>query len=313
MRASVIMVNLDGEPFIIQALESLSEQSFRDFEVIVVDNGSRDRSLEKVRGMFSAVRIIELGKNMGFAYACNEGFRQSKGEDIAVINNDAFAEPDWLKEMLLMMDSDERIGMVASRVIGKKTGQIESAGIFPARNGLVYLKKPKGDEPEEVFGACGVAGLYRGKMLREIGFYELDFFIYYEDADIAYRAQRAGFKAVYCPKAVVYHLGSETTSGMNIKDYYLPRNKLRTIIRNWDLRLILKGALWIIFYECASLFGAILRGNFQAIRARLDFLRLIKKDLKARKSIFSKTASEFKLDKWISKNYPGIIELWRRR
>jgi len=314
MRVSVILVNFNGEPFVYEALESLAQQSFKDFETIVVDNGSTDGSSDRIRVRFPWVRLIELSENKGFAYACAEGFRQGRGEDIAVLNNDAVADTNWLKEMVSLMDSDDRLGMVACKVINNKTKELESAGIFPARNGMVFLFKPENIErTQEVFGACGVAGLYRGKMLRELGFYPEDFFIYYEDADLAYRARRAGWKAFYCPEAKVFHLGSETTSGMGIKDYYLPRNKLRTIVRNWDFELIVKYLPWILFYELASFFGAIFSGKFQGLKARMDFLRLFSVDFKVRKRHFSQTAAGFNLEKWIRKSYPGLSSLWRSR
>ncbi len=179
---------------------------------------------------------------------------------------------------------------------------------------MVYLLKPeKNDARSEVFGACGVAGLYRGKMLQELGFYPEDFFIYYEDADLAYRAQRAGWKAVYQPGSLVYHLGSATTSGMGIKNYYLPRNRLRSLLRNWEATLILKNLPWILVYEWASLLGALLSGKTQALKARMDFLHFLPADLRFRKSNFSKTAPGFKLGHLISSRYPGLRELWSAR
>ncbi len=314
MRVSVILVNLNGDPFIFATLESLERQSFKDFETIVVDNGSSDGSVGKIRARFPRARIIELGANRGFAYACVQGWRDSRGDEIAVLNNDAPAEPDWLKEMVAALDSDAKLGMVASKVIGKQTGKLESGGIYPGRNGLVYLLKPEPEsEGKEIFGACGVAGLYRGSMLKQLGFYPEDFFIYYEDADLAYRAGRAGWKAVYCPSSIVHHQGSATTAGMGIKDYYLPRNKLRAIVRNWDLGLILKSLPWIMLYEWASFFGALLFGRKGAFKARLNFLRLLKADLKSRREIFAKTAPGFKLERWLSSSYPGLLELWKAR
>jgi len=204
--------------------------------------------------------------------------------------------------------------MVASRVINKKHQKLESAGIYPARNGLVYLSKPKHPEAEqEIFGACGVAGLYRGRMIKELGFYPEDFFIYYEDADLAYRAQRTGWKAVYCPSSIVYHLGSETTEKLGIKDYYLARNRLRSIIRNWELNLIIKNLPWLLAYELASFLGGLINAPQSAMKARIDFLKLLTSDFKFRRDNFKRSVFGFDLEKWLSKDYPGIIKLWKER
>jgi len=314
MRVTVIIVNLNGDPFIYGCLAGLERQSFKDFEVIVVDNGSRDGSMEKIRLRFSSARIIELGENKGFAFACSRGWKESRGKEIAVLNNDAVPERDWLKAMVETLDSDPRLGMVACKVINQKTGKLESGGLYPARNGLVYLWRPQDeDKPSEVFGTCGVAGLYRGAMLQETGFYSADFFIYYEDADLAYRARRAGWTAAYCPKAVVRHLGSKTTAAMGIKNYCLPRNRLRSVIRNWDPGSIMKNLPWLMAYEGASFAAGIFSSPIAAVRARIDFLRFLSCDLEAHKEIFSKAAQDFNLSKWLSKDYPGIVELGRAR
>jgi GT2 family glycosyltransferase len=310
MRVSVIIVNLNGAPFIFDCLAGLMRQSFSDFETVLVDNGSTDGSQRKIIEKFPSVKVIELGSNKGFAFACEQGFRQSSGEEIAVLNNDAIPDPDWIKEMVSTLDSDSSLGMVACKVINQKSGKFESGGLFPGRNGLVYLSVPADqDLPQPVFGVCGVGGLYRGKMLRETGFYPEDFFIYYEDADLAYRAQRAGFSAVYCPTAVLRHLGSETTTGMGIKNYYLPRNRLRSVIRNWDLSIIIKNSPWLLFYEWASFAGGLIKSPWNAVRARIDFLRSLPVDLKIRKEIFARTKPGFELERWISKSYPGLFEL----
>ena len=314
MRASVIVVNLNGEPFIYDCLSALQKQSYSDFEVIIVDNGSKDNSCKAIRARFPEMRLIELKQNQGFASACSIGLREARGEEILVLNNDAIPDRDWLKAMIFALDKDEKIGMVASRVINKKTQKLESAGIYPARNGLVYLYQPEYPEQEqEVFGACGVAGLYRGRMIKELGFYPEDFFIYYEDADLAYRAKRAGWKAVYCPSAIVYHLGSETTERLGIKTYYLARNRLRSIIRNWELNLVIKNLLWIFAYELASFLGGVINAPLSALRARIDFFKALSLDLRLRKDNFKKTSLGFDLGKWLSKDYPGIIKLWKER
>jgi len=313
MRLSVIVVNLNGAPFVFDCLSGLERQSFKDFEVILVDNGSEREELIEIKKRFSWVRIIELGENKGFAFACNIGWKESRGEEIVVLNNDAVPEDNWLEEMVRCLDSDPRIGGVAPLVLNKETSAIESAGIFPARNGLVYLFKPREEKEQEVFGVCGVAGLYRGRMLRELGFYPEDFFIYYEDADLAYRARRAGWGVVFCPQAKVWHLGSKTTASMAIKTYYLARNRLRTIVRNWDAHLILKYLPWILSYEMMSLAGALIKGEKGAIKARIDFLKLLPSDLKTRRKILSSTSRDFRLENWLEKDYPSWLELWEKR
>ena len=314
MRVSIIIVNFNGGQFVHECLAGIERQSFKYFEVIVVDNGSTDGSAAKIREQFPLVRLIELGANLGFAAACARGWKESKGEDIAVLNNDAVPDPDWLGQMVSCLDSDPGLGAIACRVINKKSGKFESGGIFAGRNGLVYLFKPGNENQRcEIFGACGVAGLYRGRMLKQTGFYPEDFFIYYEDADLAFRGQRAGWRAVYCPDSVAYHLGSETTTGMGIKHYFLPRNRLRVLARNGDWLMLLKNSPWVAFYEAASFWGGLFVNPKSTVKARLDFLRGLPSDLKARAKILGSTAPGFDLKQWLSRSYPGIIDLWSAR
>ena len=314
MKVSVIVVNLKGRPFIFDCLSSLFNQSFKDFEVILVDNGSEAEELKEIKQKFPEIKLIELGKNYGFAYACSVGWKEARGKELAILNNDAFAESDWLEKMLFCLDSEQSIGGVAPRVINQKTGKLESGGIYPARNGLVYLYQPENsEEAKEVFGVCGVAGLYRGAMLKEIGFYPEDFFIYYEDADLAYRARRAGWKTVYCPEARVWHLGSKTTGEMGIKTYYLARNRLRTIARNWEGKLILKHFFPLVFYELLSFAGGFLNHPASALKARWDFLKFLAQDLKERKKILARGQKDFNLDRWLIWDYPGAFQIWKQR
>jgi len=314
MRVSVIIVNFNGAPFVYDCLAGLERQSFKDFEVLVVDNGSTDGSLEKIRARFPSARIIELGENKGWASGCVRGWKESKGQDIALLNNDAVPEPDWLQEMVAGLDSDPSAGMIDCTVINKRTGRIESCGLYPVRYGFVHQLKTGAEQGyPEIFGVSGVAPLFRGIMLKEVGFFCEDFVMYYEEPDLAYRARRAGWKTLCCPRVRVFHLGSETARKMRIRNYYLSRNRLRTIVRNWDLRLILKNLPWLVFYDFLAFWNGIFFRDRASLKARIDFLGFLPKDLKARQQIFAKTKPEFNLEKWLCKEGPGIMELWRRR
>ena len=247
---TIIIPNWNGRHLLGTCLDSLRRQTFRDFETIVVDNGSSDGSVEFLRENYPEVRLIALEDNRGFSAAVNRGIREARGEYIALLNNDTEADPRWLEELVKALDSHPEVGLCASKMIDfHKRTLIDRAGDCFTIYGLAIKRGagerdcPEFNREEYVFGACAGAAIYRASLFEEIGPLDEDFFAYLEDVDLSFRAQLYGYKCLYVPSAVVYHMAGATSRafqtrlkkfGINIK------NNLFVVVKNMPGGLILR-------------------------------------------------------------------------
>ena len=220
MKASIVIPNLNGAGWLEDSVRSCLAQTFTDFELIIIDNGSTDESLQIARN-FAAENanctLIENADNTGFSFAVNQGIRMAKGQYVVLFNNDAFAEPDWLAELIITADSDERIFSVASLMIRHFERELaDDAGDYVNLLGWACkrgdgLYATRYQKQQRIFSACGGAALYRKSILNEIGLFDENFFAYLEDVDIGWRANTQGYINVFCPTAKCYHIASATT------------------------------------------------------------------------------------------------------
>lgn len=220
MRLSIIIPNWNGAQHLPTCLNSLRAQTFRDFEIIVADNHSHDNSLDLLARDYPEVRVIPLGTNTGFTGACNAGLRAGQGEFLILLNNDTEADPHWLTEVISAFERYPRAGLVASKMLlfDRRT-ILHCAGDIFRRNGTPgnrgVWEEDRGQFVEgPVFSANGGSAAYRRAMLDQIGRLDDDFFFSCEDVDLAWRAQLAGWSAIYAPRAVVYHKLSATGAGV---------------------------------------------------------------------------------------------------
>ena len=292
---SLIIVNYNGRHLLKECLESLHFQTFRDFEIIIVDNASRDGSGEYIAAEFPQVKLILLPRNIGFAGANNEGLKQAEGEFIALLNNDAEAERDWLGNLVEGMEKNQGVGICASKMLVYGILGIDSAGDGFATN-FKGVKRGEGQSADQyskeeyVFGACAGAALYRRKMLDEIGFFDEDFFLIHEDTDLNFRAQLAGWKVLYVPSAVVYHKVRSTIGHMSDKAvYYTLRNSEFVRIKNTPFFLFLRYLPVYIFGTIADFFYFAVKHRKLGlyIKAKLDVLKKLGMMLDKRKEIMS--------------------------
>jgi len=248
VRVSVIIVNWNGLEHLPECLASLEGQSLPDFEVILVDNGSRDGSLSYLREHHPRVRVVALPENLGFAAGNNAGLAVARGEYVVTLNNDTKAAPGWLAELVATADAHPEAGMVASRILNYfEPDRIDSLGfrVCPdgmsrgAYRGQSFAQLALGVAPEILFPSACV-GLYRRSMLEEIGFFDPDFFAYCEDTDLGLRARLAGYGALLARDAVVYHKYSMTTGAFSpLKLYLVERNHYFVAVKNFPLPLLL--------------------------------------------------------------------------
>jgi GT2 family glycosyltransferase len=229
----------------VDCLASLVQQSFRGFEIVVVDNSARQLAREAGAARFGAV-IIEQTENIGFGAAVNAGFRHSRSPLLATLNDDAVAHPDWLGELVAAADAHPEAGMFASQVRLAGDGRLDSAGMLVCGDGTSkqrgHLEPPERfSQLEEVLLPSGSAALFRRAMFDETGMFDEDFFLYCEDTDLGLRARWAGWKCLYVPGAQVDH-GYSTTAGRAspLKAYYVERNRLCVLLKNYPAGMVLR-------------------------------------------------------------------------
>jgi hypothetical protein len=278
---NVVIPNWNGLEWLKVCLPALRRQTFSDFEVTIVDNGSIDGTVEWIQSHFRHIHLISNRENLGFARAVNQGIRRDRNPYAVTLNNDTKPDPDWLYHLFKAAESWDRAGMVASKMLfSDDPTVINSAGVAVDRAGLAWDRlggqKDNRTEvtPYEVFGACAGAALYRRRMLDEIGFFDEDFFAYLEDVDLAWRAQQSGWRCLYAPRARVLHHHSGTSrEGSSFKSYHLGRNKIWLLIKNYPFRSLWYYVPLVVLYDLVSVAVAIvLRKDVSALRGRLAAL-----------------------------------------
>lgn len=255
--ASVIIVNWNGRHWLEQCLPALAAQSFRDFEVIVVDNASSDGSREWLAEQWPDLRLLQQPANVGFAAGNNAGIRMAQGRYVVTLNNDARPEAGWLAALVAAAGAPA-VGMVASKMVQWQTpDRLDSTGIEVDRLGVAWNRgwgeRADTAAPPDVFGPSAGAALYRRDMLDGLGLFDESFFAFYEDVDLAWRAQRAGWSCRYAAAAVVHHWHSVSTAAIpDQKLFLLGRNRLWCTLKNFPLPGLLRALPLIFLYELAA-------------------------------------------------------------
>ncbi len=258
---SVVIPNWNGKRFLAECLGSVFEECAGDFEVILVDNGSRDGSVDWTEKRFPQVRLIRNAFNRGFAGAVNQGFRAASGNYCVALNNDTRVGPGWLEHLVDPLVRDERVGAACSRVVFyDDPGRVYNAGI--RINSLGEPRNVGFGEPFErhgrtcrVDGACACSAVYRRVALEEAGYFDERFFAYHEDVDLSWRLRKAGWEIVYAANSIVYHHGSGATEYLSsFARTHSAKNLLLMNLKNGSpLHMLLH------LFTCAFRYGGALR------------------------------------------------------
>jgi GT2 family glycosyltransferase len=272
---SIIIPHYDGAHHLPTCFRALQAQTYPHLEIILVDNGSTDESLELTRRYFPEVKIIELNQNLGFAGAVNRGYSQAGGQVIVPLNNDTEVTPTWAQALVGALQAYPDAGIVASKILlFDQRDTFHSAGDgfgtdgIPINRGVWQKDEGQFDNDTYIFGGCGGAVAYRREMLEDIGLFDEDFFMYLEDVDLNWRAQLAGYRVVFAPTAVVYHRLSATGGG-GIASYYAGRNTIIMLAK--DLPGVIFRRYWqaVIKGQLKITFEALRAWQGEAARARL--------------------------------------------
>jgi GT2 family glycosyltransferase len=299
-RVSIVVLNWNGLDDTLSCIEGFQKQNLKNIKIVVVDNGSIDGSVGILREYVSENKNIELilnNKNLGFAGGVNKGIDWSINHDyeyVALINNDALIKKGWLDQLLIPMN-DVGIGITTGLLLNESGDQIDSSGDWYSKWGLAFPrnrndKRSKAPSSGMVFGATGGASLYRVSMLKEIGLFDEDFFAYYEDVDLSFRAQLAGWKIHFNKKAIAYHKRGATSKkipGFTTDQTF--KNLPLLFIKNVPIELFFSIGIRLKLAYFLMLSKAIIHGEgYYAIKGCFASCLLIYKKMIERRSIQKK-------------------------
>lgn len=293
---SIVIPNYNGMEHLETCYNSLSKQTYKDFEIILVDNNSKDDSVKFTEKNYPDIKILKVNYNSGFAKAVNGGIKISIGEFTLLLNNDTECKEDFLEEMLKGF-RDKDTGSVACKMINfYDRSIIDDAGDFIKLKGSPYARGHgeqdigQYDRHKYIFGACAGAAMYKREIFYELGFFDEDFFAYYEDVDMSFRMQIAGYKCYYNPKAVCYHKRGATTKTMTgFETMLCEKNLIAVRLKNYPFLTLLKCSPYFMIVRIKRYYNFLTKHSsslfMSAVKGYFKGLLEIPKSLRKRKFI----------------------------
>ncbi|MFQ6086118.1 MAG: glycosyltransferase family 2 protein [Candidatus Bathyarchaeia archaeon] len=268
-KIAILILNRNGKHFLKNCFDSLKNQTYPNYEVVLVDNGSTDGSVEFVRKVYPWVKLIEFDRNYGFAKGYNMAIKQTQREYLVLLNNDTEVTKDWLYELVKPMLKDERVLACGSRIMfydRRDTLQHAGIKITPMGGGydIGYLERDRGQYLERPVGAVsGASMLVRRSAFVNLGGFDEDFFAYHEDTDFCWRAWLFGYTVLYVPTSAVYHIvgGTAGERVSSLRIFFGRRNRLMSLLKNFEPRNVAKALIITFLYDIAR--------SFLFIRSRL--------------------------------------------
>jgi len=337
---ALVIANWNGREKLETCLKALSMQSFQDFRIFLVDNGSHDGSAAFVRENFPEVKLITLDSNHGFADPNNRAIRLALEDpnvhSILTLNNDTSVAPDFLEELIACAERHPEASVIQPKIINyyeqdvlDSTGMLIARGMSAVNRGLGEKDTGQFDQEEEIFGAAASAALFKRDALEKVAlrnddgssdYFDSDYFAYHEDVDLAWRLRLAGYKAVYTPKAKVLHVHSMTGgSASPFKAHQVHRNHYFNLNKNVPGRFLLRalvqmvGVYWASLVEVKQGQGAAAqlkesaRENSQSmvsivLRGWIDVLRNLPRMWRKRKQVQAiRTVTNQDIESWLSR------------
>jgi GT2 family glycosyltransferase len=328
---SIILLNWNGKEFLQECLRSVHTQSYPHVELLIIDNCSTDGSQDVLLRDYSQYPLFLNETNLGYCGGANLGIRHAKGEYILLLNPDVILHDDFLRGLVEVAERDDTLGILTGKLLRfdqqtlDSTGQFLRSDLSPLERGYNERDTGKYDQPQAVFSTCGAVAFYRRTMLEDIQlegeYFDESYFAFYEDLDIGWRAQLAGWRAYYVPDAVAYHYRGGglkeqeqqkcwfeyfpflSRGSLFNKPVFIQRhvilNRYLTILKNASWRDMLLGCPAIFKYE-VLLWGYVLCMRPSLLTVLVDLVKLLPATIKKRRSIQSrKVASSAYLRKQI--------------
>jgi GT2 family glycosyltransferase len=284
----------DGLTYLEMVLHTLREQSFRDFDVTVVDDGSTDHSVRYLKENWPEVRVVALAGNSGFPKTVNTGIEATNGEYIALLNNDIELSPDWLEQLVGKLDREPGLGFVTGKIVRyqertviEQAGQdLYTCGMFAPR-GLDAEDVGQFDEPRRITIATAAASIYRREAVARANGFDEDYFLYCEDADLCLRMVLQGYDGLYVSGPVAYHVrGGTTGQEPDRTRFYVLRNTPITLLKDFPGPVLWRALPKIAAFQ-AHQWRVARKGGFTRtlLRAYASFLRAIPGTLGKRRRV----------------------------
>lgn len=318
---SILLVNYNGLAHLEECLSSIETQDYRDFEVIMVDNASKDGSLDFVRTRFPWVKVVVSQTNLGFAGGNNLGIPHCRGRDIFFLNNDTRLAQGALRELDEAIRANPAIRIFACFLVnyGDHT-LVDSAGdsLYAMGPTFSFTRYPVSmfTRPRLVTSACAGAAVYGREVLEKIGWFDEDFFLNFEDLDLGFRAQHAGEKTLFLPQVKVYHKGSATLGGKKspVSTFYAEKNFGLFVLKNFPAANLLRFLPALVFVKSARFVSLLLHGGiYHYLRGNWACLKQIPIILPKRRRIQAASVlSSGDFDNLLRKNWFRERLAWRR-
>lgn len=319
---SVVIVTYNGRALLATCLSALFSGTRLPDEVIVVDNASTDGTARWLADTYPSIRVLPCVANLGFASANNRGIAASRGSAVLTLNNDTQVHPEMLARLMAVFDhASAAVGAVMSTLVfADRPSVIASSGLETSANGVVRDRRV-GEEvrtdstPYPIFGPSAGAALYRRAALDDVGVFDPAFFMYLEDADLAWRLRLRRWETLSVPDAVVRHAVSASAGyGSPRKAYYLARNRWWCILKNWPAELLREHAGVISLYDAAAVAYATATGDWASLSGRAEALSDFATIMRARHRIQTRvTAPLDEIRAWLLRPLPLVATLRERR
>jgi GT2 family glycosyltransferase len=279
---SIVILNWNGKEHLAGCLDSVVQTTYTPLEIILVDNGSTDGSVEFVRLQYPSAHIVENGRNLGYAEGNNKGIEQARGKYIVTLNNDIVVEPTWLDKPIQYLESDRRLGIVSCRQMNYYNHfLIDCLFHYPAPD-LSFARVGHGEtfdsaswhnNPGYVIAPNGGSAIYRKEMFDQLGGFDISFFAYHDETDLGMRAFLNGWKCLYVPDAIVFHKDAASFKKTGGKGHYFyARNKLWFMFKYFPYSVIIRHFKGIILEELRMFKRLVFKEKEPVLyfKARLD-------------------------------------------
>jgi GT2 family glycosyltransferase len=283
-KVSVVIPHLKGDETLFACLASLRRSAFRDFEILLVDNASRDGSVPRAKGRFPELCVIPLMTNEGFAGGCNAGIRAARGDYVFLLNDDAEVLPETMGNLVTAVERDPKVAACQPKILSwRDPTQFEYAGAagglldcvgYPFCLGRVFEHPEEDhgqyDQERDIFWASGAASLFRRSTMLDVGLMDEVFFAQMEEIDLCWRLHLAGFAVRAVPSAVVYHRGAGTLGKSEYQKLYLNhRNNLVMLLKNLALPALLWRFPLRLWLDEVTFFRSLMIGEYDRVWALL--------------------------------------------